>query len=306
MLSLDEIVEKIVEGSSLSKKEVNALIDKKVEELGGLVSKTGAALVVARENNVTMNIKTASRELKINELEAQMGNVSFFAKVLSLYPVNEFKTEKGEGKVQNVLLGDETGRIRMSFWNDEVSKISDLKEDDVILIENPWIMNDNQGNPEVRLGRGGSFKKADKKIEIEALSRKTSLEDISEGDMVSVSATVVEVNDRALVYEFCPECRERLFSGECSVHGKVAPDKMLIVSCLVDDGKRSVNAVFFREAAEKLLGMSAGKIADELQDKEASDITGKIVSKRFKIDGRVRLSKFSGELEIVGNDVEEV
>ena len=306
MLSLDEIVEKIVAGSSLDDAKVNALIDKKVEELGGVVSKTGAALVVARENNVNVEMKTAARELKINELEAQMSNVSFFGKVLSVYPVNEFKTEKGEGKVQNVLLGDESGRIRMSFWNEEVSKVKDLKEEDVILVENPWIVSDNQGRPEARLGRGGSFKKADKDIKIDALSKKTSLEGIEEGDEVSFTGTVVEVHDRALVYDFCPECRERLYNGECSTHGTVAPDRMLIVSCLVDDGKRSINAVFFREVAERLLGKSVGKIADALVDKEPSEVTSGVVSKRVKIDGRVKLSKFSGDLEIVANDVEEV
>lgn len=304
MLSLDEIVEKIAKKSKLTKKEVNAMIENKMSEFDGMVSRTGAALVVARENNVDMNMKTPSRELRINELEPQMGNVSFFAKVLSVYPVNEFRTEKGEGRVQNVLLGDETGKIRMSFWNDEVLKIKDLKEEDVILVENPWIIADNRGNPEVRLGKGGTFTKADKEIASE--SKKTSLENISEGDVVSVSATVVEVNDRALIYNFCPECRERLFGGECSTHGVVEPDKMLIVSCLVDDGTRSVNAVFFRDAAEKLLGKSAGKVADELKDKETADVTGKIVSKRFRIDGRIRLSKFSGELEIVVSDVEKV
>ncbi len=306
MLSLDEIVKKIVDGSSLDDAEVNALIDKKVEELGGVVSKTGAALVVAREQNVDMEMKAAARELKINELEAQMSNVSFFGKVISVYPVNEFKTEKGEGKVQNVLLGDESGRIRMSFWNEEVSKAKNLNEDDVILVENPWIVSDNQGRPEARLGRGGSFKKADKDIHVDALSKKTSLEDIEDGDAVSFTGTVVEVFDRALVYDFCPECRARLVSGECERHGKVAPDRMLIVSCLVDDGKRSINAVFFREVAERLLSKSVSEIADELVDKESSEVTSGVVSKRFKIDGRVKLSRFSGDLEIVANDVEEV
>ncbi len=306
MLSLNEIIEKIIKGSSLDEKEVNAQIDKKVEELGGVVSKTGAALVVAREHNVDMEMKAAARELKINELEPQMSNVSFFGKVLSVYPVNEFKTEKGEGKVQNILLGDESSRIRMSFWNEEISKAADIKEGDVILVENPWIVSDNQGRPEARLGRGGSLKKAEKDITVDALSRKDGLEDIKDGDAISFTGTVVEVHDRALIYDFCPECRARLSSGECERHGKVAPDRMLIISCLVDDGKRSISTVFFREVAERLLGKNVKKIAEELTEKDPSDVTSGIVSKRFKIDGRVKLSKFTGDLEIVANDVDEV
>ncbi|MFH1127146.1 MAG: DUF2240 family protein [archaeon] len=302
MLSFDEIVEKIVKNSKLTKKEINKLVDAKVEELGGMVSKTGAALVVAREHNVDMEMKAPPKELKINELEPQMGGVSFFAKVLAKYPVNEFRNAKGDGKVQNVLLGDDTGRIRMSFWNDEVLKVEGLKDGDVILVENPWVVSDNRGNPEIRLGRGGSFKKSDKKIEADA--KKATLEGIKDGDMVSFAGTVVEVFERALVYSFCPECRERLYGSECSTHGTVAPDEMLIVSCVIDDGTRSINAVFFREVAEKLLSKSVKAIKEELSDgKETSSVTGHIVSKRFKVDGRVKMSKFSGELEIVANDV---
>lgn len=304
MFSLDQIIEKIIQNTTLTKKKVNELIDAKVDELGGIVSKTGAALVVARENDVDMDIKTPVQELKINELEPQMGNVSFFAKILSLYPVNEFKTDKGEGKVQNILLGDETGRIRMSVWNDEISKIKDIVEEDVILISNPWILTDNRGNPEIRLGRGGNFKKVDKVIEAEV--KKEGLDDIKDGDVVSIIGTVVEVFDRALIYNFCPDCRTRLHGNECNVHGTVAPDKMLIVSCVFDDGKKSINAVFFREVAEKLIGMNVSKVAEELVDKETSLVTGKLVSKRFKIDGRVKMSKFTGDLELVANDVDLV
>ena len=306
MISLDEIIGKIANGSSLRLDEVNSLIDKKIEEMGGNISRTGAAMIVAREKKIDLGLssKIPAKELKISAIEPHMGNVSFFAKIVAKYPVNIFKNEKREGKVQNILLGDETGKIRMSLWNEETKRADALNEGDVILVENPWIVTDNRGSPEIRLGKGGSFKKAKKDIETE--TKKTTLEGAKDGDIVSVSATVVEIFDRALVYNFCPECRERLYGTECATHGTVTPDRMLIVSGVIDDGTKTMNAVFFRDAAEMLIGKTAEKISQELGDTTTQELTGHIISKKFKIDGKIRQSKFSEELELVASNIDKI
>ncbi len=306
MISLDEIIGKITNGSSLRLDEVNSLIDKKIAEMGGNISRTGAAMIVAREKNVDLGLssKVPAKEIKISGIEPHMGNISFFAKVVAKYPVNCFKNEKREGKVQNILLGDETGKIRMSLWNEETKKSDALNEGDVILVENPWIVTDNRGSPEIRLGKGGSFKKVKKEIETE--KKKTTLEGAKDGDIVSVTATVVEIFDRALVYNFCPECRERLYGIECATHGTVTPDRMLIVSGVIDDGAKTINVVFFRDVAEMLIGKTAEKISQELGDMTTHELTEHIISKKFKIDGKIRQSKFSEELELVASNIDKI
>jgi len=58
MIALEEIINKIANGASLTAKEVNALIDKKVAETGGNISRTGAAMIVAREKNIDLGLSS--------------------------------------------------------------------------------------------------------------------------------------------------------------------------------------------------------------------------------------------------------
>jgi len=91
---------------------------------------------------------------KIRDLRVGMKKVNLRVKVLEIPEPNVVYTRSRiEARVANVLVGDETGTIRMSLWNEQVSMVS---KDDVIEIENGEAAN-YRGELQLRIGRTGSL-----------------------------------------------------------------------------------------------------------------------------------------------------
>ena len=92
--------------------------------------------------------------LKIKDLQAGMKKVSLKARVLEVPERNRVYTRfGGEAYVSNVLLGDETGRIRMALWNLQIDKVS---EGDIIMIENCRVAS-FRGERQLRIGKHGKI-----------------------------------------------------------------------------------------------------------------------------------------------------
>ena len=66
-LPYDKIIEKIKEKTGLSQEDIEAKIKQKMEDLSGLISKEGAAHIIANENSVKV-FEEGSRELKIRNI----------------------------------------------------------------------------------------------------------------------------------------------------------------------------------------------------------------------------------------------
>lgn len=72
---------------------------------------------------------------KIGELETGQHNISLVGRVMSISNVKKFTTKKGrEGKLANLILADDTGRIRIVFWTENIKLLNKIKEGDVVKI----------------------------------------------------------------------------------------------------------------------------------------------------------------------------
>lgn len=92
--------------------------------------------------------------LKITDLRAGMKQVSVEAEVLEVPEPNTIYTRYGsQARVSNALIGDETGTIRMSLWNQQISMCS---KGNKINIENGRIVKFRGAN-QLRLGKGGNI-----------------------------------------------------------------------------------------------------------------------------------------------------
>ena len=97
-----------------------------MKQLSGLISKEGAAHIVANELGVKI-FEQASGKLQIKNILAGMRNVEAVGKVTRKFELREFQTENRSGKVASVVIGDETGTIRMVMWGELAEKISTYK-----------------------------------------------------------------------------------------------------------------------------------------------------------------------------------
>ncbi|MDI6889301.1 MAG: hypothetical protein QMC78_06445 [Methanocellales archaeon] len=81
-----------------------------------------------------MEYKTVN--LKVKDMDVNSKNVNTLVKVLEVGEPKGIPSRFGDKKVSEVKVGDETGCILMSLWNDQISKV---KVGDVLSIENGYI-----------------------------------------------------------------------------------------------------------------------------------------------------------------------
>lgn len=321
MDSLEKLIETISKEAGKGRDEVARLIEEKKEELSGLVSEEGAAYIVGRELGVSL-LKEGKRNLKVKNLVEGLRGVDFVGRVVNISDIREFEREGKKGRVLSLLLGDETGIVRLPLWNQEIDLFGQLeiREDDVLSLSGAWTKLDNRGNTELRLGKGKMEKSKEKivlppKQEIKKFTdaKRREINSLKEGDVAEVRGCLVQLFRKEPFFETCPEDGTRVFEEEgkfrCKEHGIVKPESQVVISGVVDDGTGNMRVVFFRELAEQLFGENVKglkQIAKQGKDNLSIYDHFKGMGKDFLVRGRVKRNDFTENLEIVVNQIQEV
>jgi replication factor A1 len=91
---------------------------------------------------------------KIKGLRAGMKRINLKAKVIEIPEPNKVFTRSGvEAYVSNVIIGDETGTIKVCLWNKQINTIS---KGDKIKIQNSTVTK-FKGDLQLRIGRSGGL-----------------------------------------------------------------------------------------------------------------------------------------------------
>jgi len=245
--------------------------------------------------------------------------------IVNISEKRDFEKGGRKGSVLNVVLGDETGTIRLSLWDKEIDLLNTLgvEENDVLKVTNGYVKEDNRGNNELRIGKFGKIEKIEgedfvmpKGGDIEKNFEGVKVKDINdlrEGEYSEVRASIIQVFRRNPFFEVCPKCETRIEkSGDvwvCKDHGNVEPKYQLVISGVMDDGSGNIRVVFFRDLAEKALDKKIEELR-ELVSKEADPLSLyenlDVLGKEFIIRGRMKNNQFSERMEFVANEVESV
>jgi len=300
MPSSKELREKLITLTSISEQDIDQRIAAKKSEFPA-VSDDGLVSLVARDLGVNV-FAPFRKELKIGNIMPDMRNIAFIGKVTDLSPVRDFVSNGRSGRVRNVTIEDETGKIRVALWNDEIDKYA-LGIGDTVKVDNCSTRQNTFGGVEARLNFG-TLTKTDAVVDVRG--PRTSLAGAEENDEIAVNATLLHVFERQMIYAYCPECRQRLTDNTCAEHGTVTPRKTLIVSGLIDDGSSTMNAVFFNQAGERLFDMKIDDIEQRLAVKSSAEfiLESNALAKTFKITGSMRRNQLTNELELRVRNVE--
>ncbi|MCS3923927.1 OB-fold nucleic acid binding domain-containing protein [Methanosalsum natronophilum] len=123
-------------------------------------------------NNNT--IKEASEDIDINikhqkikEIKDGDKDINLVGKVLDSSDIREFKRKDGSiGKVCNLLIGDDSGKIRVTLWDEKTDFCKEIDLDSSLEIINAYARTNNFTNEvEVQTGFYGLIRKVDKDIE---------------------------------------------------------------------------------------------------------------------------------------------
>ncbi|MDY6778613.1 MAG: DUF2240 family protein [Candidatus Nanohaloarchaea archaeon] len=312
---VDEIITKIAENTELDEDEVRTKVEEKADEFSGLVSEEGAAHLVAREHGLNLASET-EKDLKVESVVPGMNRVNLKAQVVNITEPNTFERDDGDqGKVQNLILGDETGTVRMSLWDEQTEVAEKIDEGDNIQISNGYTKEDNRGDPELRLGDSTKIKRIDDD-EIQEVQQQNSsgggnyekvhIDEIAdENANYEFSGTVIQLYTDNPFYRVCPECGETLREDDdytCDEHGDVEPEYRLALPAIIDDGFGNIRCVFFRDTAKKLLDAEDEEFQGN--SRKVQDHAKKAAGKRVRVQGRAKYNDFFETIEVLVNDVE--
>jgi ssDNA-binding replication factor A large subunit len=301
MQNYDLLIERISKAAGIESAEVERKVEAKKAKLSGLISKEGAAQIIAAE----LGINFEDQDLKISELMAGMRKVNVVGKVINIFPVREFDKNGRSGKVANFVIADDTGSTRVVLWDvnhielieNEVIKVGDVVE----------IKAGSTRDSEIHLSSFSELKKSDKVLEdvkTGPVATEGTLEEAKQGQTIKTRGVVVQVFQPRF-YSVCPECNKKaLQEGEifkCAEHGVVKVKDRAILNFVLDDGTETMRVVVFSDQINTLIPEEDLKDADK-----ATAFRDDFIGSEIYLSGRVNRNKLFDNLEIIASDIEKV
>ncbi|MFW5939811.1 MAG: single-stranded DNA binding protein [Halolamina sp.] len=236
MSAIDDVHEEL--DADVSPEEFEEMVAAKVEEMGGLADDETAAMLVAHE------LEDEGGEVEsVADIEPGMDDVKFVAKLVSIGEKRTFERDgdQPDGQVVNTEVADESGRIRLSLWDEMAeSALEELEAGDVLRIA---------GRP--KEGYNGVEVSADKAeidpdVEIDvSLSDTYTVEDLSMGlSDVTLVGKLLDVDDDY-----------RTFDRDDGTEGRVA-------NVAIGDETGRVRVTLWDEATDLLEELDAGEVVE--------------------------------------------
>ena len=293
-----KLVSRISQSAGLSVEDIERRVEAKRAKLSGLVSKEGAAQIVAAE----LGINFEQERMKISELMQGMRRANVIGKILEVYPVRDFNKNGREGRVCNLLISDESSNTRAVLWDThhiELIEKGKLKKGDVIEIANASVK-----NGELHLNSFSDIKKSKEVLGEVVMGRvfnSKRIKDLKAGDSFKTRAVIVKTFEPRY-FEVCPECGKKVAEGACMMHGAVIPNRRALLSIVLDDGTESLRSVFFGEQILKL-GLSEEDIfsLERFHEKK-----GMLLGEEKFFSGNIKNNTLFNTVELTVESVDDV
>ncbi len=264
---IDEVYEDLE--AEVSLEDFRSAVQDKVEEMAGLADEETAAMLIAHE----LQDETVSA---IDDIKPGMEEVSFMAKVRHVGDLRTFEREDDEatGRVINVEGADETGSVRLAFWDEHAKAIDDGELDvgDVIRVKGR--PKEGYGGIEVSVHNAEPAPDAEVAVDLEA---RTSIERLEVGqEGVELSGLVLDVDE------------VRTFERDDGTEGRVA-------NLVVGDETGRIRVTLWDDRTEAVEQFGPG---------DHVDVTGGAVRERegareCHVGGRGRVRESDRDVEFV-------
>ena len=258
--------------ADVDRDEFEASVREKVEQMDGLADEETAAMLVAHE------LRESGGEVDgVADVDPDMDEVKFVAKVTSVGEVRTFERDgedEPDGKVANVEVADETGRVRVSLWDDLAEGVErgELETGDVLRVAGR--PKDGYSGVEVSVDRA----EVDEDVEVDV-----QVQDVYRVEDLSLGLSDVNLRGRVLSTDSV-----RTFDRDDGSEGRVS-------NLTLGDPTGRVRVTLWDERADR---------ATELEAGESVEVVDGYTRER---DGDLELHVSSrGAVEAVDDDVEYV
>lgn len=302
MQTYEVLIEKISKASGLSLSEIEGKVKAKKEKLSGLISKEGAAQIIAAE----LGISFEDQNLKVNEVVPGMRRVNIVGKILTIFPVREYAKEGRKGKVVNMIIADNTGSTKIVLWDtNHISLIEGetISKGDVIEVKNA-----SAKENEIHLSSFSEFKKSSVVIvDVKTTDKEATpgkLDEARQGQSLKVRGVVVQIFMPRFYY-VCPECNKKAgLEGEkykCNEHGIIMPKERAILNFVIDDGFENMRVVMFSDQINSIIAEGDLKIEEKF-----NIFRDDFLGSEIYVSGRVSRNQLFNNLEIIATSTEKV
>ena len=296
-MPLDQVLAKLKDKTGLSEEELSKKLQQKMDQLSGLISKEGAAHIVANELGVTL-FEQISGKVKIKDLLEGMRDFEVVGKPVRIFETKQFTTADGrEGQVCSFILGDDTATIRVAAWNAQADLLGKAKEKETIIKITGGYLKTNQGKVELHINDRATVELDPKGIQVNLIE--------GAGAPSQQLGTIVQVFDPRF-FEVCPQCQKRVRAKDgvfsCDSHLQVEPAYSFLVSFFLDDGTNNMRVTCFRNSATRLCNIQEQQFLKYREDPYSFDaIKTELLGQIVKVVGRAKKNDMFDRVEFTAN-----
>jgi replication factor A1 len=221
--------------------------------------------MVVNPQNMTAKLPdTAERLDSIKSLQAGMPSVNLVCRVSSYFPKTEFQRSDGSKGSRASFIGeDESGTVRVVLW--EPLSEMDLKEGDIVRVENAYTKAGLNGETEVQAGSRGRIFKSDAKLKLKPLEKR---------GMGSVKVGEVKADMRGFDLE----------ARVMKVYPPREYSKGMMASLVAGDSTGTIRVVLWDEKS---------KVAGELKEGDAIRVRNAYSKANMNQEAEVHIGRYS-------------
>ncbi|OUJ19253.1 Single-stranded DNA-binding replication protein A (RPA), large subunit [Methanonatronarchaeum thermophilum] len=217
---------------------------------------------------------------KISGITDELSNVHVAGEILDVTPTKEFTKKDGDiGKVKSIKIGDETGKIKVSLWDENAEK--QLEVGDRVLIQHGYTK-ERYGELEINVGYRGKINKTDRDVNYQAET--TPINQIEPGKQYDVIGNITGIQET------------KTFQKKDGTEGKVT-------NIYIDDGTEEIRAALWNEHTQKIQQLEIGDII-RIEDTKAKE--GYQNQTELNVGWNSTINKIESEIKEIRGDISQV
>ena len=147
----------------------------------------------APDAEVDVDVHTVDTH-RVEDLSLGLSDVNLRGRVLSTDEIRTFDRDDGsEGRVANLSVGDPTGRIRVTLWDDSASLVESVDIDDSIEIVDGYVR-ERDGTLELHVGDRGTIESIDE--DIQYVPDTDPIETVAIDETADIAGVVIETDTK--------------------------------------------------------------------------------------------------------------
>ena len=184
-------------------------------------------------------LELSGDSVKVSDITDENKTANLIARIVSAFEVKEFTRSDGtKGRVGNLIVGDDTGKIRVTLWDNvaDLLKTGEIKVGQTVQISGS--VKYGYSGIEIQVGNNDVLTRSEEQIEV--TERALQIKDIKNGmGDLNLTGKVLEISDI------------RTFKRKDGTDGKVG-------NLLIGDSTDAIKVVLWDEKTDNLTGVECG------------------------------------------------